>query len=149
MTGADLAATTYAWGMQWWDDREHMVWNPPASIDPGIEARRLHLVPNTAWLAYAQLAAGDDAAGAEAVAAVDALIGLQYDRPEAVFHGTYRRFLESPEPPPAPVMWEHYDPNWRQFVGTDLRIDPRRLRRSARARSRRRDRRVDRARVRG
>ena len=122
MTGADLAATTYAWGMQWWDDREHMVWNPPASIDPGIEARRLHLVPNTAWLAYAQLAAGDDAAGAEAVAAVDALIGLQYDRPEAVFHGTYRRFLEWPDPPPAPVMWDDYDPNWRQFVGTTFAL---------------------------
>jgi hypothetical protein len=122
MSGLDLAAATYAWGMQWWDHREHMVWNPPASIAPDIEARRVHLVPNTAWLAYAQLAAGDDAAGAEAVAAIDVLIGLQYDRPDAVFHGTYRRFLESPEPPPAPVMWEHYDPNWRQFVGTTFAL---------------------------
>jgi hypothetical protein len=122
MTSADLASATYAWSMQWWDDREHMVWNPPSSVDPEIEARRLHLVPNTAWLAYAQLAAGDDAAAAEAVAAVDALISLQYDRSETAVHGTYRRFLEWPDPPPAPVMWDDYDPNWRQFVGTTFAL---------------------------
>jgi hypothetical protein len=122
MTGIDLAAATYAWGMQFWDHREHMVWNPPASIDPNIEARRVHLVPNTAWLAYAQLATGDAAACTEAVAAINVLIELQYDRPDAVFHGTYRRFLESAEPPLAPVMWEHYDPNWRQFVGTTFAL---------------------------
>lgn len=122
MPSSDLAAATYAWSMQWWDPGEHMVWNPPGSVDPGIEARRLHLVPNTAWLAYAQLATGDDAAGEEAVGAIRALIGLQYDRPGTVFHGTYRRFLEWPEPPAAPVMWEDYDPNWRQFVGTTFAV---------------------------
>jgi hypothetical protein len=109
--------------MPWWDPDEHMVWNPPGSVDPGIVARRLHLVPNTAWLAYAQLAAGDDAARAEAVAAIRTLIALQYDRPGTVFHGTYRRFLEWPdEPPPAPVIWDDYDPNWRQFVGTTFAV---------------------------
>jgi len=122
MTSSDLAAATYAWSMQWWDRDEHMVWNPPGSIDPGIEARKLHLVPNTAWLAYALLAAGDDGAGAEAVAAIRALVRLQYDRPGTVVHGTYRRFLEWPELPPEPVMWEDYDPNWRQFVGTTLAV---------------------------
>jgi hypothetical protein len=122
MTRSDLAAATYEWSMQWWDHDAHMVWNPPGSVDPGIEARKLHLVPNTAWLAYAQLATGDDAAGAEALAAIRVLIGLQYDRPGTVVHGTYRRFLEWPDPPAAPVMWEDYDPNWRQFVGTTLAL---------------------------
>jgi hypothetical protein len=122
MTRSDLATATYEWSMQWWDHDEHMVWNPPGSIDPGIEARKLHLVPNTAWLAYAQLANGDDAAGAEAHAAIRVLIDLQYDRPGTVVHGTYRRFLEWPEPPAEPVMWDDYDPNWRQFVGTTLAL---------------------------
>jgi hypothetical protein len=109
--------------MQWWDHAEHMVWNPPGSVEPGIAARQLHLVPNTAWLAYAQLAAGDDAAAAEAVAAIRKLIALQYDRPGTVVHGTFRRFLEWPDqPPPAPVMWDDYDPNWRQFVGTTFAV---------------------------
>jgi hypothetical protein len=122
MTDSDLAAATYEWSMQWWDHDAHMVWNPPNSVAPGIEARKLHLVPNTAWLAYAQLATGDDAAGAEAGAAIRVLLGLQYDRPGTVFHGTYRRFLEWPDPSAAPVMWEDYDPNWRQFVGTTLAL---------------------------
>ncbi len=122
MTGSDLANTTYAWSMQWWDPVEHMVWAPPASVDPGLAANTLHLVPNTAWLVYAQLATEDDAAHAEAVAAIRALIGLQYDRPGTVVHGTYRRFLEWPEPPAEPVMWEDYDPNWRQFVGTTFAV---------------------------
>jgi hypothetical protein len=119
---ADLARVTYEWATQWWDPAEHMVWNPPGSLYAGIEARQVHMVPNTAWMAYALLATGDDVAGAEGVAAVRALIGLQYDRPGTVVHGTYRRFLEWPEPPAAPVMWEHYDPNWRQFVGTAFAV---------------------------
>ena len=122
MTGSDLARTTYAWSMQWWDPDSHMVWAPPASVDPGVEANTLHLVPNTAWLAYAQLATDDEAAHAEAVAAIRTLIGLQYDRPGTVVHGTYRRFLEWPDPPAEPVMWEDYDPNWRQFVGTTFAV---------------------------
>jgi hypothetical protein len=123
VTRSDLAATTHAWGMQWWDNDEHMVWNPPGSVDPGIEARQLHLVPNTAWLAYAQLAAGDDVAAREAAAAIRKLIALQHDHPGTVFHGTYRRFLEwPPEPPTAPVIWDDYDPNWRQFVGTTFAV---------------------------
>ena len=122
LAAADLAAVTYEWGMRWWDHDAHMVWNPPGSLVPGMEARQLHLVPNTAWLAYALLASGDDAAWAEGVAAVRALIELQYDRPGTVVHGTYRRFLEWPEPPDDAVMWEDYDPNWRQFVGTTFAV---------------------------
>jgi hypothetical protein len=119
---ADLGATTLAWSMPWWDPAEHMVWNPPASLTPAIEARQLHLVPNTAWLAYALLASGDAPSWTEGLAAIRALLALQYDRPGTVVHGTYRRFLEWPEPPAEPVMWDDYDPNWRQFVGTTLAV---------------------------
>lgn len=123
MTDAeDLATTTLEWSRQWWDHTEHMVWNPPGSLSADLEARQVHLVPNTAWLAYALLAAGDEASWNEGVAAIGALLALQYDAPGTVFHGTYRRFLESPDPPANPVMWEHYDPNWRQFVGTALAV---------------------------
>jgi hypothetical protein len=123
MKGAtDLARVTREWSTQWWDRSEHMVWNPPGSLAPGMAARQVHLVPNSAWLAYALLASGDDAAQQEGADAVRALIALQYDRPGSVVHGTYRRFLEWPEPPDDAVMWEHYDPNWRQFVGTTFAV---------------------------
>ncbi len=117
----DLARVTYAWGMRWWDHAEHMVWNPPG-FDRLVEPARLHLVPNTAWLAYAQLGDRDAAVRAEGAAAVRKLLALQYDDPGSVLHGTYRRFLEQPHPPERPVMWEHHDPNWRQFVGTVLAL---------------------------
>ncbi len=112
-----LARDSFAWSMQWWDAEAHMVWNPEGAF-PGVAARSLHLVPNTAWLAYALLDRGTDTEFAEGVAAIRALAALQYDEPGTVYHGTYRRFLEWPHPPADPVMWEDYDPNWRQFVGT-------------------------------
>ena len=58
----------------------------------------------------------------EADAAIGALLALQYDAPGAVFHGTFARFPEAPYPPDEPAMWEDYDPNWRQFVGTTFAL---------------------------
>ena len=94
----------------------------PGARPRAWRARQVHLVPNTAWIAYALLACGDEDLWFEGVAAVRALIDLQYDRPGTAVHGTYRRFLEWPEPPAEPVVWEHYDPNWRQFVGTTFAV---------------------------
>jgi hypothetical protein len=105
--------------MQWWDPAEHMVWNPPGSFDAEAPPQSLHLVPNTAWCAYAFLAADDIAEG---TAALRSLLALQYDRPGRAWDGTFRRFLEMPEPPDDAVMWVHYDPNWRQFVGTTFAL---------------------------
>src|SRR5947199_6291922 len=122
MDADGLAGVTRAYGMRFWDASAHMVWNPPGSFDDAAAPRTLHLVPNTAWHAYALLATGDSADESEAIAALEVLVGLQYDRPGRVYDGTFRRFLEMPEPPEEPVMWEHYDPNWRQFVGTTFAL---------------------------
>lgn len=105
--------------MRWWDPVAHMVWNPPGSFDADAKPMSLHLVPNTAWCAYALLAAGEND---EAIAALRALLAVQYDRPGRMWDGTFRRFLEAPEPPDNAEMWVHYDPNWRQFVGTTFAL---------------------------
>src|SRR5579871_6255160 len=115
----DLAATTHAWSKRWWDPALHMVWNPPGSFDADAPPLSLHLVPNTAWCAYAFLATGETNEG---IAALRALLALQYDRPGRAWDGTFRRFLEMPEPPDDAEMWVHYDPNWRQFVGTTFAL---------------------------
>ena len=39
-----------------------------------------------------------------------------------MWHGTYARFAEWPEPTDGAVEWVDYDPNWRQFVGTTLAL---------------------------
>jgi len=99
-----------------------MVWNPAGGLNREVPARMLHMVPNTAWLAHAFL--GEDAAAdrAEAVAAIEALLALQYDDPGKKFHGTFAQFLETPYPPEDALMWIQYDPNWRQFVGTTFAL---------------------------
>ncbi len=108
--------------MRWWDHAVHMVWNPPASLDVHLPAKSVHLVPNTAWLAHAMLHTGEAHWNAEAQLAIGALIALQYDAPDEVFHGTYAQFLESQYPPAQPAVWVDYDPNWRQFVGTTFAL---------------------------
>ena len=46
------------------------------------------------------------------------MLATQYDRPGEVWHGTFARFAEWPEPSADAIEWDDYDPNWRQFVGT-------------------------------
>jgi hypothetical protein len=118
----DLATWSRRWSRQWWDPQVHLAFNPSGSFGALVLARTVHLVPQSAWVAYGLLGSADPADHREAEAAIDALLALQYDTPGTVFHGTFARFLEAPYPPDAPVMWEDYDPNWRQFVGTTMAL---------------------------
>ncbi len=118
----DLAAWSLAWSRQWWDPAAHLVYNPAGSFGDSIPARSVHLTPQSAWVAYGLLGSTDPADQREADAAILALLGLQYDEPGTAFHGTFARFPEAPFPPDEPVMWDDYDPNWRQFVGTTFAL---------------------------
>src|SRR5262249_27160273 len=55
--------------------------------------------------------------------AVGALLAYQFDTPGQPYHGTWYRSPHEP-PPPAenPVIWQDYDPNWREFIGTALAL---------------------------
>ena len=111
--------------MQWaddsWDESRGLLWNPPGSFeDHGLAARSMHMVPQSGWYAAGLLARGD-VARAEHV--LLELCALQYDRPGTVWHGTFARFAEWPEPPEIDaVEWVDYDPNWRQFLGTTFAL---------------------------
>ena len=118
----DLRVTTLQWSRQWWDAANHMTWNPAGGLSPNLPARTLHLVPNTAWVAYALLGEDSSSDRAGGVAAIEALLALQYDDPGKKFHGTFAQFLETPYPPDDAQMWTQYDPNWRQFVGTAFAV---------------------------
>jgi hypothetical protein len=102
------------------DPATHLVWNPPGSLDDeGVPGRTLHQVPQSAWFALDLADRGDH----ERVAAtVDALLALQYDAPGTPWHGTFARYAEAPAPRAGAVEFDHYDPNWRQFVGIALRL---------------------------
>ena len=110
-----------AWADEAWDEPRALLWNPPGSFDEhGLAPRSMHMVPQSAWYAVGLLARGDEE---RAVRVLDALCGLQYDEPGTVWHGTFARFAEWPDPPATgAVEWIDYDPNWRQFVGTTFSL---------------------------
>ena len=109
----DLLGASTAWMDQFWDDDAGLLWNV---------RREQHLVRETVLYALGLLlraGAGDEARAHQAIATA---LTFQFDERDAPFHGTFRRAPEEPEPPPEAVMWIHYDPNWRQFIGTNLAV---------------------------
>jgi len=48
------------------------------------------------------------------------VLANQYDAPGKIWHGTFKRAPQEPDPPEDAVIWKDYDPNWRQFIGTVL-----------------------------
>jgi hypothetical protein len=50
--------------------------------------------------------------------AIGTVLDNQWNRPKRKFHGTYRRSLNEPDPPKPSRVWKDYDPNWREFIGT-------------------------------
>jgi hypothetical protein len=116
-----LAERATAWADEAWDEGRGLLWNPPGSFDDyDLAPRSAHMVPQSAWYAVGLLLRGDVA---RAERALEALCGLQYDAPGAVWDGTFARFAEWPEPPSTgAVEWVDYDPNWRQFLGTTFAV---------------------------
>ncbi len=114
---ADLAAACATWADRWWDDDAALPWAPPGheGVADGVPR---HMVPQGARYALALLERRADGDVDRARRLLDALCALQYDEAGTDIHGTFRIFAETPHPPPTPVMWEDYDPNWRQFLGT-------------------------------
>lgn len=118
----DLRSWTLTWSRQWWDPEQRLLVNPPGSFDELAPPGSLHLVPNTAWFAYGLLGSDEPDDHRMSVDAISRLMDLQYGEPGTEYHGTFARFGEWPHPPAHPAMWEDYDPNWRQFVGTTFAL---------------------------
>ena len=115
-----LADDALAWADRAWDESRGLLWNPPGSFDDyGLAAHSMHMVPQSAWYAVGLLARGDDA---RAERVLGELCALQYRQPGTVWHGTFARFAEWPEPSDGAVEWIDYDPNWRQFLGTTFAL---------------------------
>jgi hypothetical protein len=113
----DLARACASWSDQWWDERAALPWAPPGH-EAVADGARLHMVPQAARYSLALLERADDGDLERARECLAALCELQYDEPGTDIHGTFRIFAETPHPPAQPVMWDDYDPNWRQFLGT-------------------------------
>jgi hypothetical protein len=119
----DLAGRSMAWMDRCWDDEAGLFRTPGDAI---YEAGKLgvpgHLVRETGWYALGLMLRDGPGDQARALRAIDAQLSFQYDAPGAVYHGTWRRSPFEPPPPDEPVIWRHYDPNWREFIGTTLAL---------------------------
>lgn len=119
---SELAVTAAGWGDRWWDPEVGLLWNPDGAFDELPAGRTVHLVPQSAWYALALLLRGGDGDVARAEQVIAAVLATQYVDPDEVWHGTFARFLEWPEPPAGATIWIDYDPNWRQFIGTTFSL---------------------------
>jgi hypothetical protein len=107
----DVLDASMSWMDRLWDDDAALLW--------AVRHDR-HLVRETAWYALGLLERGSD--GGRAARALSAVLANQFPMDGTPFEGTFRRAPEEAAPPDDPKMWMHYDPNWRQFIGTTFAV---------------------------
>ena len=103
-----------------WDPQANLLWYE-LSHAPAHLPRR-HMVRETGWycLGLLQRAAPGDVERANR--ALREVLAQQYLAPARIWHGTWARAPEDAPPRDGAVIWRHYDPNWRQFIGATLLI---------------------------
>ena len=112
----ELASESLAWCDQWWDDDRGLPWAPPGH-EAARGPRSVHVLPQAGWYAVGLWARDEGDDRDRALRIVDAVCDVQYDEPGTDWYGTYPILAETPHPPAGALMWEDYDPNWRQFLG--------------------------------
>lgn len=75
-----------------------------------------HTVRSSANYALAVLMCTGDTEKAARI--IKAIIDCQYTEKGKVYYGTYKRNIEEADPSISPVVWDDYDPNWREFMAT-------------------------------
>jgi hypothetical protein len=119
----DLAERSLDWLDRYWDASVGLFRMPDDALSEDSQASTaVHLVRETAWYALALLLRNADGDSVRAVRAVDALLAYQFDAPGQPYHGTWYRSPHEPPPPAHPIVWDDYDPNWREFIGTTLAL---------------------------
>jgi hypothetical protein len=122
-TARDLAERSIAWMDRCWDEAAGLFRVPGDML---YEAGRLgvpaHIVRETAWYALGLLLRDAPGDRARAARAIETVLSYQFDAPGQPYHGTWYRSPHEPPPPENPVVWDDYDPNWREFIGTTLAL---------------------------
>lgn len=119
----DIAERALAWMDGGWDPAVGLFRMPDGAFyEDGRQSVPVHLVRESTWYALGLLLRAGPGDSARACQAIGALLGYQFDAPGQPYHGTWRRSPHEPDPPPEPVVWRDYDPNWREFIGTTLAL---------------------------
>lgn len=128
-TRHDMPETTRHWfdsGMQWADERwasdmallRFPIEGELTNDVPEELAQRAYTVRDSVWYAaglFMRQRAGDID---KACQALEAIMTYQFDEPGTAYHGTFYRYPGEPHPGADPIIWQNYDPNWREFICT-------------------------------
>jgi hypothetical protein len=82
------------------------------------EATQYHMVRESSVYALGLLLRDGPGDRARAAKTLDAVLNNQFHTPGTRWDGTFRRSPSEPDPAGNAVRWTHYDPNWREFIGT-------------------------------
>jgi len=119
----DLLAASLSWADRFWDEAMGLLWSPGNIADlDHPDASGSHTVRDSAWYALGLLLRNAPGDTERAIRIVDTVLRYQFDEPGQPYHGTFYRTPEEPHPPLAAVEWQHYDPNWREFIMTTIDI---------------------------
>lgn len=102
---------------RFWDESAGLL-NSPAEGE-----KQVHRVRESAWYALGLLIRNQNSDQARAVRIIENVLAQQFDAPGQPWNGTYRRAPEEADPPAQGAQpWDHYDPNWREFIGCTFSI---------------------------
>ena len=109
------------WADQNWNNELSLVRIPVDPDKQSITARNQNGeedVRNSIWYATGLMMRQNPGDVKRALKIIDTVLEYQFDDPEKVFHGTFYRNPSESYPPEDPIQWDHYDPNWREFICT-------------------------------
>lgn len=107
-----------------WDPQAHLVRTPDAfSGHPNTGRRAQYMVRESSCYALGLLLRNGKGDRQRAAEALEAVLKEQFTDESKPWYGTFRRTPEEPDPSGAnTVMWQNYDPNWREFIGTNFEM---------------------------
>ena len=119
----DLLLTSMTWMDHFWDEQAGLLWSPGDMPDPELYTHgNAHTVRDSSWYALGLLLRDSPGDRERTARVLGAVLDNQFDAPDRVYHGTFRRSPEEAQPPAPPVEWKDYDPNWREFIMTTIAV---------------------------
>lgn len=111
-----------AMNAHFYDDSVKLVKAPGFGHGATSSLSSYHMVRESSWYALGLLVRDQPGDRKRAAEILDVVLKQQYLTPGTPWYGTFRRAPEEKDPAPDAVMWRHFDPNWRVFIGTTFEM---------------------------
>lgn len=123
----EIFVSAMQWGDRAWDAKTNLCAAPesprlmPANPhSTNLAAVDYHMVRESSAYALGLLLRDGPGDRERAAKTLDAVLNEQFHMPGTRWDGTFRRTPNEPDPPKNAVKWTDYDPNWREFIGTNF-----------------------------